>query len=80
MATTKVAITLDQQLLAELDALVKENRFPNRSKAIQEAIREKLNKIKVNRLAVECAKFDTETEQRLAEEDMAIALETWSDY
>jgi len=80
MSTTKVAITLDKQLLGELDILVKEKHFPNRSKAIQEAIKEKLSKIKINRLAVECAKLDAKEERQLAEEDMIIALETWSEY
>ena len=38
MAATKVAITIDSKLLAELDQLVAQQVFPNRSKAIQEAL------------------------------------------
>lgn len=80
MSTTKVAITIDQQILGQLDILIKEKRFPNRSRAIQEAIKDKLDKIKANRLEIECAKLNPREEQQLAEEDMDIALETWSGY
>ena len=42
MATTKVAVTIDSKLLAEVDQLVAQNVFPNRSNAIQEALRDRL--------------------------------------
>ena len=42
MTTDKVAITIDRQILRRLDRLVAEKRFPNRSRAIQEAVEEKL--------------------------------------
>ena len=80
MSTAKIAITLDRKLLEELDILVKEKRFPNRSKAIQMALEDKISKIKANRLANECTKLNSAIEQQLAEEDMTIALETWADY
>ena len=42
MASAKVAISLDPDVLERLDHLVERGVFPNRSKAIQEAIRSTL--------------------------------------
>lgn len=67
MATSKIAITIDDNTLKRLDILVKSKFFPNRSKAIQEAVTEKLMRIEKSRLAQECAKLDPEFEQLLAE-------------
>ncbi len=47
MAQAKVAITLNEHLLARLDRVVRERIFPNRSQAIQEAVREKLDRPQV---------------------------------
>jgi metal-responsive CopG/Arc/MetJ family transcriptional regulator len=41
MSTSKIAITLNSQVLSEVDALVKRRIFPSRSRAIQEAVKEK---------------------------------------
>ena len=45
MAVSKIAITLENDTLKRIDMLVKSNLFPNRSKAIQEAVAEKLKRI-----------------------------------
>jgi metal-responsive CopG/Arc/MetJ family transcriptional regulator len=58
MTTEKIAITLDQHLLSRIDRLVTEKRFPNRSKAIQEAVTEKLERLDRTRLARECDNLD----------------------
>ncbi|MCD6198270.1 MAG: ribbon-helix-helix protein, CopG family [Deltaproteobacteria bacterium] len=71
MATSKIAITIDQNLLHRLDFLVKSQRFANRSRAIQEAVAEKLARIERSRLAQECAKLDPKFEQEMAEEGFA---------
>ena len=42
MTASKIAITIDDNTLKQLDILVKSKLFPNRSRAIQEAIAEKL--------------------------------------
>ncbi len=42
MGTMKVAITMDEEILGKLDRLVKRRLFPNRSRAIQAAVQEKL--------------------------------------
>ena len=80
MATAKIAVTLEKNILSRLDLLVKSRRFPNRSKVIQEAIQEKLHKIEANRLEIECAKLNPNFEQALAEEGMASELKEWPEY
>lgn len=80
MAASKIAITIDNDTLKRLDILVKANFFPNRSKAIQEAVTEKLMRIEKNRLALECAKLNPEYEQSLAEEGFASEWEEWPEY
>jgi Arc/MetJ-type ribon-helix-helix transcriptional regulator len=80
MAASKIAITIDDNLLKRLDMLVKSNCFPNRSKAIQEAVTEKLMRIEKSRLARECDKLDPEFEQSMAEEGLSTELEEWPEY
>ena len=80
MATSKIAITIDQNLLHRLDFLVKSQRFTNRSRAIQEAVAEKLARIERSRLAQECAKLDPKFEQEMAEEGFAAEMDEWQKY
>ena len=80
MAASKIAITIDDRTLKRLDYLVKSNAFPNRSKAIQEAVEEKLWRMEKSRLSQECAKLDPKFEQTLAEEGFSSELEEWSEY
>ena len=75
---TKIAITLDQSLLTRLDRLVRERRFPNRSRALQEALEDKLQRVDRSRLARECAKLDPRLEQQLADE--GLDLDQWPEY
>lgn len=80
MPQAKVAITLNEDLLTRLDLLVREHLFTSRSQAIQEAVREKLERLSGSRLARECAKLDPEQEQRLAEEGFSHEAKTWPEY
>ena len=80
MSTSKVAITLDEKTLTKLDRLVRTNIFPSRSKAIQEAVEEKLSRIDKRRLARECSKLDTTFEKALAEEGLSEELAQWPEY
>jgi metal-responsive CopG/Arc/MetJ family transcriptional regulator len=80
MATTKVAISLDSELLHRLDQLVADRVFPNRSQAVQDAIRDKLERMARTRLARECAKLDAGAERKLAEENMATDATEWPEY
>lgn len=80
MSRTKVAITLDENLLKRLDRLVKSRLFENRSRAIQEAVSEKLARLERSRLARECAKLDRKFEQALAEEGLSAEVGEWPEY
>ena len=80
MAASKIAITIDDKILKQIDILVKSKFFLNRSKAIQEAVSEKLLRLEKRRLAQECAKLDPEFEQSLAEEGFSAEMEEWPEY
>lgn len=80
MSRAKVAITIDVETLDRLDSLVEEALFPNRSAAIQAAVREKLERLERGRLARECAKLDAAFEKSLAEEGMGEELAEWPKY
>ena len=80
MAASKIAITLDNNMVKQLDMLVKSNIFPNRSKAIQEAVAEKLTRMEKSRLAQECAKLDPDFEQSMSEEGFSAEIEEWPEY
>jgi len=80
MDTSKVAISINKEILKKLDDLVKEEVFPNRSRAIQQAVEEKLNRINQTRLAEQCAKLDPVDEQSLAEEGFSLELDKWPAY
>ncbi len=80
MAAAKIAITLDKVLLAEVDRLVAEGHFPNRSQAIQSAVRDRLDRIRRTRLTEEAAKLDPKEERALADEGLAGEAESWPVY
>jgi len=80
MRSSKVAISMDKDLLAELDGLVVEKVFDSRSQAIQVAVQEKLARLQRGRLARECAKLDPAAEQAMAEEGMSGELAQWPEY
>jgi len=82
MSSSKIAITLESGMLAEVDALVKKHIFPNRSRAIQEAVKEKekLSRLNHSLLAQECAKLDPKYEKALADEGLTEDLSEWPEY
>ena len=80
MGAAKVAITIDGELLKRVDQLVARRKFPNRSRAIQDAVREKLERLERGRLARECAKLDRTLEQKLADEGLVEDLSEWPEF
>ena len=80
MSKEKIAITLDKQYIGELDRLVREQVFHNRSQAIQEAVSEKLARLKHSRLSRECAKLEPEFEKAMAEEGLSEDASQWPEY
>ena len=80
MGKTKIAITLDEKFVEEIDYLVDRHLFQSRSQAIQDAVKEKLFKMKRTRLAKECANLDRAFEKAIAEEGLAGDLIRWPEY
>jgi metal-responsive CopG/Arc/MetJ family transcriptional regulator len=80
MAAAKVAISIEGNVLARLDRLVRQQTFPSRSKAIEQAVKEKLERLDRSRLARECAKLDPAFEKALADEGVSGELAEWPEY
>jgi metal-responsive CopG/Arc/MetJ family transcriptional regulator len=80
MGAAKVAITIEEDLLKRIDRLVDQKKFANRSRAIQEAVRDKLERLDRGRLARECAKLGKRAEQRIADEGLGEDLEEWPEF
>ena len=80
MSSVKVAITIDSKTLNRVDGLVAKKVFPNRSRAIQTAVAEKLERMGRGRLAAECAKLNPAFEKALAEEGLGMERDAWPEY
>ena len=80
MGKEKIAITLDEHFIGELDRLVEKRVFQSRSQAIQEAVSEKLLRMKHTRLAEESAKLEPAHEKAVSEEGFTEDIKQWPEY
>ena len=80
MASAKIAVSLKRDTVDRLDQMVDEGVYPSRSRAIQEALEERLSRLSRDRLARECAKLDPKYESALAEEGMGLEADRWPEY
>ena len=80
MASIKVAITLEQETLRQVDSLVARRIFKKRSRAIQVALHEKIERVEGSRLGAECAKLDPKYEQSLADEGLGADVAAWPEF
>jgi len=80
MSKSKIAITIDHGIVERIDYFIKRHIFSNRSRAIQEAVEEKLERMERGRLARECAKLDPKFEKAMAEEGLSEEVEKWPEY
>ncbi len=80
MPRAKIAISLNRDTVERLDRLVVEGIYPSRSRAIQDALEERLDRLSRDRLSRECAKLDPAYEAALAEEGMVSEVEQWPEY
>lgn len=80
MPKTKIAVTLEAALLDELDALVRQHQFPNRSQAIEAAVAAQLTRGRRTRLAEACGRLDRAEERALAEEGLSADAAAWPEY
>ena len=77
---SKIVIAIDEDVVKQLDYMVLQQSYKNRSHAIEEAVLEKLDRLKRSRLARECAKLEPVTEQELAEDGLQQDVDFWSAY
>lgn len=77
---TKVAVSIEDRLIREVDLLVRDDRYPSRSQAIEAAVAEHLRRIKRRRLAEACALLDPSEEVALAEEGLGTDATAWPPY
>ena len=80
MGKEKIAITLDERFVGELDRLVDKHVFQSRSQAIQEAVSEKLLRMKRTRLAEESAKLEPVLERKISDEGLTEDMRQWPEY
>ena len=80
MTKTKVAVTLDIRTLRRVDRLVRDERFPNRSQAIEAAVNGQLDRLEHRRLAEECTKLDPAVERAMADEGIGTDAGSWPEY
>ena len=77
---SKIVIAIDEEVVKQLDYMVLRQSYKNRSQAIEEAVLEKLDRLKRSRLARECAKLEPVAEQELAEDGLQQDVEFWPEY
>jgi len=80
MAKAKIAVSLDSKVVEAVDRLVASEVFPNRSQAIESALKDKLDRLERRRLARECSKLDPRFEKSLAEEGLSLDSSEWPEY
>ena len=80
MPKDKVAITVEKDILRELDLMVKEKNIPSRSKAIEEAISQLIENWRKNRLYEQLRNLDVEAEKAEAEASVDAVNEAWQKY
>jgi len=73
--THKVAVSLDERAVRDLDRWVREGKYQNRSRAVQTAVNLLAERERRSRLLHELAKLDREEEQQMAEE--GLGDESW---
>ena len=74
----KIAVTLDQKTVGDLDRWVREGRYPNRSRALQSAVDLLSEREKRTRLVRELAKLDPREEKQFADEGLGYGA--WPEY
>jgi len=73
----RIAITLGRRTIHRIDQLVAANLYANRSRVIEQAIKEKFERIDRSQLARVCARLDPAFERSLAEGDFSEDLSGW---
>jgi Arc/MetJ-type ribon-helix-helix transcriptional regulator len=80
MNTVRLAVSLEKNVIEQIDLLVKDKHYPSRSQLIRSAVKEKISKLNKSRLATECEKLDSKFEVNLSEESFISEIEEWPEY
>ena len=80
MNTVRLAVSLEKNILDQIDTLVKNKQYPSRSQLVRSALKEKISKLNKNRLVKECDKLDDKFEVKLSEESFFVENEEWPEY
>jgi len=79
MPAAKIAVTVNEKVVKQMDRLVKEGKYKSRSSVIQDALEEKLKDKKRTRLIAELSKLDPKEERHLADEFLQLDAEQWDE-
>ena len=77
MATKRIVVTIELATLREVDKLVRAGRYPNRSKAVQVALRDQIARVRRIRLAQELSKMDPTEAKAIADVVFRAEPRTW---
>lgn len=80
MSVAKIAISIDDQLLAKLDGFVAQKKFKTRSQAIQIAVQQTVDQLDHKRLIQACSQLDAHFERELADEGLTKDVEEWPEF
>ncbi len=80
MPKEKIAVTIDAEILKELDLMVKEKDIASRSKAIEEAVAQRIECWRKRRLFEELRKLESEAEMKESESGFEAVNEAWQKY
>ncbi|MFM9904116.1 MAG: ribbon-helix-helix domain-containing protein [Pyrinomonadaceae bacterium] len=80
MSVAKVTVSIESEVLKQLDGLVSDRVFANRSQAMGAAVKEKIARLNKSRLARACELLDPVEEQAFAEIGASADLEEWPEY
>jgi len=80
MSVAKIAISIDDKLLAKLDGFISQKKFKTRSQAIQMAVESTVARLDHKRLIHACLQLDPHAERTLSDEGLTKDLEEWPEF
>ena len=75
MATEMITVKMDDAFLDDIDAVVKKEKYQNRTEFIRAALREKIDEIKLKKAMMEIAHLKGASKKKITEEEYERARE-----
>jgi Arc/MetJ-type ribon-helix-helix transcriptional regulator len=75
MATEMITVKMDDAFLDDIDAVVKKEKYQNRTEFIRAALREKIDEIKLKKAMMEIAHLKGASKKKISEEEYERARE-----